>query len=63
MSGWFKSSFSDSASSCVEVVFDGEGFVLVQSTEGGHSISFNKIEWDAFVAGVKAGEFDWPTTD
>lgn len=44
-------------SACVEVAFVENG-VLVQSSEGGSAVFFTLAEWDAFVAGVKLGEFD-----
>ena len=57
---WRKSSRCDT-SSCVEVaIVDGEpGGVLVRG-KSKVAISFDRAEWEAFIAGAKAGEFDWP---
>lgn len=55
-----KSSFSTQESGCVEVgVID--GLVRVRDTKDrdGGVLSFNAMEWDAFLRGVKAGEFDF----
>jgi hypothetical protein len=58
---WFKSSFSNGdASECVEVAFI-PGMVGVRDTkQQGHGpvLTFTPAEWAAFVAGVRAGEFD-----
>lgn len=43
--GWKKSSLSSNGD-CVEVYNDGA------------ILAFNKREWDAFIGGAKAGEFD-----
>jgi hypothetical protein len=29
------------------------------SVSGGAGGEFDRVEWEAFIAGVKAGEFDW----
>lgn len=55
-----KSSFSRMAKSifCVGVAVDDDK-VLVTNTQSGESIvEFSFDEWDAFLNGVKAGEFD-----
>ena len=58
---WFKSSFSNGdASECVEVAFV-TGWVAVRDTKQhgrGPVLAFTPAEWVAFVAGVRAGEFD-----
>lgn len=59
--GWKKSTFSGSATQgeCVEARLEGDD-ILVRDTkdrEGG-MLTFNRAEWDAFISGVKAGEFD-----
>ena len=59
---WFKSSASASGN-CVEVAFlpEGQGVALRDSnTPARQPHFFNRGEWGAFVAGVKAGEFDLP---
>lgn len=44
---------------CVQVKFAPEqGMVLMRATENSAMLWFTTAEWDAFVAGVKAGEFD-----
>ncbi|GAB2631466.1 DUF397 domain-containing protein [Nocardia goodfellowii] len=55
-----KSSFSDGAGDCVEVaVFD--GWVAVRDSKDLFSpvLWFTPSEWKAFIAGVRAGEFDF----
>jgi hypothetical protein len=57
---WTRSSFC-SAASCVAVLVEGST-VLVRDTKApehdGPVLSFSLQEWEAFVAGVKIGEFD-----
>jgi hypothetical protein len=54
---WVKSSFSANGQ-CVEVSF-GEGVRVRNSRDpGGPVLAFTGPEWVAFVAGVRAGEFD-----
>jgi hypothetical protein len=56
---WSKSSYSNNNGACVEVRRDGAS-VLVRDTkdrEGG-TLTFNRREWLAFVAGAKQGDFD-----
>ncbi|MFJ2029626.1 DUF397 domain-containing protein [Streptosporangium sp. NPDC087985] len=70
---WFKSSFSgDNGGNCVEVaelkdVTDGPGhkaehaeLIAVRDSKDpdGPKLFFTPAEWDAFVNGVKASEFD-----
>jgi len=60
---WFKSSFSGgNGGSCVEVAFLPDGDVAVRDTKDRALAphTYTAAEWDAFVAGVKAGEFDLP---
>jgi hypothetical protein len=56
--GWRRSSSCINAG-CVEVQFLGDA-VLVRDhkVDGGPVLSYTREEWAAFVAGVKAGEFD-----
>jgi Domain of unknown function (DUF397) len=46
---------------CVEVGRTPDGLVLVRDTkdDARAALSFTDEEWAAFVAGVKAGEFDF----
>ena len=59
---WRKSSRSQ-FNSCVEVCFVGDSVPLRNSRDpDGPVLVFTAPEWDAFVAGVKLGEFDRPTS-
>jgi hypothetical protein len=44
---------------CVGVAIEGDE-VRVVDTKSSEALSFTPSEWAAFVAGVKAGEFDLP---
>jgi hypothetical protein len=57
----FRVSTFCSFGSCVEVGRTGEGTVLVRDTKdrAQEALTFTDDEWVAFVAGVKAGEFDF----
>jgi hypothetical protein len=57
---WRKSSASGDQGACVEVSFDGKDRVLVRHSQdpGGAVLGFTRPEWDAFLTGVRAGEFD-----
>lgn len=60
---WFKSSMSSSGRDCVEVAFLSSGRVGLRDSKDlgtGPAHVFTSSEWDAFVAGAKAGEFDRP---
>jgi hypothetical protein len=60
---WRKSSFSGengNGGGCVEVAFLYDGGVALRDTKD-RSLAphrYTAAEWDAFVAGVRAGEFD-----
>jgi hypothetical protein len=56
---WFKSTKSTNGN-CVEVAHLQDGHVGVRDSKnrGGSVFIFTPGEWNAFVAGVKAGEFD-----
>jgi hypothetical protein len=56
---WLKSSASNTGN-CVEVAFVEGGDVLVRDSKAPDErvLSFTPAEWDAFLAGVRAGEFD-----
>ncbi len=62
---WRKSSFSGgqtNGDSCVEVAFLPDGGVAVRDTKD-RSLAphvYTATEWHAFLAGVRAGEFDRP---
>jgi Domain of unknown function (DUF397) len=57
---WFKSSFSNGqGGDCVETrrLPDGSRAVRHSKHPDGPALIFSPTEWDAFIAGVKAGEF------
>lgn len=56
---WRKSVRSDQGN-CVEVAFAADGTVGVRDSKDrtGPALEFDPGEWDAFVAGVQAGEFN-----
>ena len=57
---WIKSSASTGNGACVEVASVKEDEILVRNSKRpeGPVVPFTKAEWVAFLAGVKAGEFD-----
>lgn len=61
---WVKSSFSFANGNCVQVAATGDGewppgVQLRDSKDpGGPVLVFTAAEWDAFLAGARAGEFD-----
>ena len=57
---WMKSSWSYSNGNCVEVAQLPGGQVGVRDSKDpdGPVLRFTRGEWSAFVAGVRAGEFD-----
>lgn len=60
---WMKSSYSAADQDCVEVACTGEGDLFVAHVRDskdpeGPKLTFTRGEWDAFVAGAQAGEFD-----
>jgi hypothetical protein len=60
---WRTSSFTDNGT-CVEVADLPDGGRLVRDTKLGEAspvLRYTAAEWRAFIAGVKAGEFDDPT--
>jgi Domain of unknown function (DUF397) len=59
--GWRKSSLSSGGDNCVEVGFAADGRVAVRDTEmDGHGpmLVFLPGEWEAFLGGVRHGEFE-----
>ncbi len=58
---WTKSSFSRMDLDCVDVKHS-PGAILVRNSKvpDGPFVSFTEAEWLAFIAGVKADEFDLP---
>ena len=59
---WKKASYSgNNGGGCVETCGHEDGSVLVRDTKDngtGPVLRFLPGEWDAFIAGAKAGEFD-----
>lgn len=56
---WVKSQRCDnSGPNCVEVLATDDGVQLRNSTAPEQVVSYSRGEWDVFVAGAKAGEFD-----
>jgi hypothetical protein len=56
---WSKSTKSGAAGHCVEVAITDEGIGVRDSkNRDGGFLEFTAPEWDAFLAGAKAGEFD-----
>lgn len=56
---WVKSSFSNQTN-CVEVAKTADGGRMVRNSKRPEEspISYTAAEWDAFVKGVKDGQFD-----
>jgi hypothetical protein len=60
-SQWRKSSASETGG-CLEVRFAAEEIQVRNSRDPlGPALTFTRREWEAFLAGASAGEFDWPT--
>jgi hypothetical protein len=58
--GWRKSSYSGNANSCVEIGHAADGGIGVRDTKQhgrGPVLEFSPAEWQAFLAGVRDGEF------
>lgn len=56
---WRKASFSGANDNCVEVADTPDGGAAVRDSKDpdGSRLLFTPGEWDAFLRGVKAGEF------
>lgn len=46
------------SSACVEVGTQSDSVYVRDSKDPGTVLEFDRAEWDAFLAGAKAGEFD-----
>jgi len=62
---WAKSSLSYANGSCVEIAGLSGDLIYVRDSKNknarGAILSFTPAEWDAFVGGVRNGEFDRPS--
>lgn len=60
--GWFKSGRSNNVGACVATRHRADGGVEVAHSKrvDGYRVTFTGAEWDAFLAGVRDGEFDRP---
>lgn len=59
--GWHKSSLSSAGDNCVEVGLADDGTIGVRDTKqqgAGPILAFTPAEWEAFLGGVRRGEFD-----
>ncbi|MEV5595930.1 DUF397 domain-containing protein [Streptomyces sp. NPDC052496] len=56
---WQKATDDESAPEYIEVAFGDDGHVYLRTnTEPDNVVVTTRAKWDAFVLGVKAGEFD-----
>ncbi|MEU7161711.1 DUF397 domain-containing protein [Streptomyces chrestomyceticus] len=56
---WQKATDDESAPEYIEVAFGDDGNVYLRTnTEPDNVVVTTRVKWDAFVLGVKAGEFD-----
>jgi hypothetical protein len=57
--GWRRSRHCGESTACVEVREIGDAIAVRDSKDpNGSVLMFDRHEWDAFVRGVRAGEFD-----
>ena len=54
---WTRSSFCSFAN-CVEIATDGDAIFVRDSKDPAAVLRFTTAGWEAFLAGVRAGEFD-----
>jgi Domain of unknown function (DUF397) len=57
---WQKSSDSFANGDCVEVAQMSDGMIAVRNSKSWHGriLQFTPSEWEAFLGGVRKGEFD-----
>jgi hypothetical protein len=56
---WQRSSQIDGAENCVEVAFVDDAIAVRDSRDpDGPALIYTRDEWEAFIGGVKDGEFD-----
>ncbi|MFF4753011.1 DUF397 domain-containing protein [Streptomyces sp. NPDC002514] len=55
---WFKSSYSNGQSACVEVAFVGHEMVPVRDSKSpnGPALTFGVNEWSSFVGAIQRGQ-------
>jgi len=60
----FRKSSHSGNGGCVEVAISSRGDVLLRDSKTAASpeLEFNSREWSAFLAGVRGGEFELPTS-
>jgi hypothetical protein len=60
-SQWRKSSFSG-VNGCVECAVTSDGWIAIRDSKNPDAgvQRYNRLEWEAFLAGVHNGEFDYP---
>jgi hypothetical protein len=64
VSNWFKSSASNGKGNCVEVELGADHVGVRNSRDPyGAFLVFTHEEWQAFLIGAKAGEFEVPRSD
>lgn len=59
MNGLWRRASACCSGNCVEAQAR-DGRVFVRNSTGGPVVAFDRSEWEAFVAGVAAGEFNLP---
>jgi Domain of unknown function (DUF397) len=57
MTGWVRSSFC-AAGDCIEVWAEHDDRLYIRNSKKARGVTVTRAEFAAFVAGVKAGEFD-----
>ncbi|MFE7569712.1 DUF397 domain-containing protein [Streptomyces sp. NPDC057539] len=55
---WQKSSFSDQGAQCVEIAEHNGAILMRESDDSNVVTATSRTKFAAFIAGVKAGEFD-----
>jgi hypothetical protein len=57
---WVKSSYSYASSNCVEVAGLSDGLIGMRDSKdaSGPVLQFSGAEWQAFLGGIRNGEFD-----
>ena len=60
--GQFRKSGSSDTGGCVEVAALPGGGIRVRDSknQAGHVLAYTEHEWECFIVGAKAGEFDLP---